>query len=117
MSSYSKLVLELANPATTIVCAGFLYYSQRNIKAQIKRVKNDLESQIDGVKKDLNEAKIDLAKGINQAQTIAAGAPLVVLNDPKKLGIMEERLKAFAARVRGGGGDNYVKESLGDRVA
>ncbi|KAG0129046.1 hypothetical protein HOY82DRAFT_671304 [Tuber indicum] len=106
--SYSKLALKLANPAATVLCAGFLYHSQRNIEAQITGVKNDLWAQITEVRKDLNEARIDLTKGINQAQLIAAGAPLVVLNDPKKLGIMQERLKAFAAGVRGGGGDNCI---------
>ncbi|KAG0129047.1 hypothetical protein HOY82DRAFT_611249 [Tuber indicum] len=86
----TELALKLANPAATVICAGFLYYSQKNIEAQIIRVKNDLQAQITGVGKDLNEARIDLTKGINQ------------------LGIMQERLKAFAACVRGGGGDDCI---------
>jgi len=75
---------------------------KRDLEAQIAGVKNDLHSQI-------TEVKNDLAKGINQAQFLATGAPLVLINDPKKYDMMQQRLKAFAACVRGDGGDECIK--------
>jgi len=34
---------------------------------------------------------------------VAAGYPLVILDDPKKIVLMQERFKSFGAYVRGAG--------------
>ena len=72
-------------------------------------MKKDLEAQINGVRKDIKEARIDLTKGINQAQFLATGAPLVLMNNPKRFDMMQQKLKAFGECVRGGGGDECIK--------
>ena len=61
-------------------------------------MKKDLEAQIAGVKNDLgsqiNEVRTDLTNGINQAQFLATGAPLVLMNDPKKFDMISIRYGA-----------------------
>lgn len=74
---------------------------KKDLEKQIAEVKNDLGAQI-------NEARTDLTKGINQAQFLATGAPLVFLNDPKKMDMAKQRLKSFGACVRGGGGEDCI---------
>ena len=72
-------------------------------------MRKDLEAQIAGAKNDLEEARANLTKSINRAQFLATGASLVLVKDPKKFEMMQERLKAFAACVRDGGGDECFK--------
>lgn len=57
----------------------------------------------------IKPTKQELDHRINLTQEIAIGAALAILDDPKKVPLMQERLKAFAACVRGGGGESCLK--------
>ena len=59
--------------------------------------------------KTIEETMQELGRGIDQAQEIASGAPLIVLDNPKKFPVMQERLKAFAICVKGDGGESFLK--------
>jgi len=130
-----KLIGQLANPAATIVCAGLLYLSDLSTQRQIKEVKNELQEEIKAVRNEfdwkinklqgqinevknelkgqINEVHNELAKGINQAQFLATGAPLIFINDPRKIPVMQERLRVFGACVRGGGGESCIQAQSG----
>ncbi|KAG0125754.1 hypothetical protein HOY82DRAFT_542947 [Tuber indicum] len=108
-----KVVSHLANPAMTVICGAFLHFSQKNNQANTDARMMELKDHIKETKTELStrieEAKADLGKGINQTQVMALGAPLVFMNDPKKLPVMQERLKVFGACIRGGGGEDCIK--------
>ena len=86
---------------------------KNDLGVPITEVKNNLGAQIAGVKnnlgKDIKEARTDLTKGINQLQFLVTYAPLVLIEDLKKFDMMQQRLKAFHACVRGGGTDECIK--------
>ena len=59
--------------------------------------------------KKIQQTKMVLGYRINQTQGIAAGSALVIIDDTKKVPLMQEKLKAFAACVRGDGGESCLK--------
>jgi len=87
--------------------------SERKIGQRIDETEETLEQKIGQIEKTLEQkiekTKQELGRGINHAQTIAAGAPLVILDDPKKVSLMQECLKAYAACITSGGGASCLK--------
>ena len=79
-----------------------IYETEQALQQQTYRTENALE-------KKLEQAKQELGQGIDRAQAVATGSALAILDDPKKVAPMQERLKAFAACVRGGGGESCLK--------
>ncbi|PUU82664.1 hypothetical protein B9Z19DRAFT_1190247 [Tuber borchii] len=94
--AYHELVRGCAAVATTVVCAGFLYMSD-------KKKENAIITKIDQV-------EAHLTQGIYQCQQISMGSALVAIDKPAELSLMKERLMLFAACVCGNGGDNCFKE-------
>ena len=69
---------------------------------EIVQTREALENKIE-------QATEELGNRINRTQEIAAGAALVLVDDPKKVPLMQEKLKVFAACVRGDGGEGCLK--------
>lgn len=87
--------------------------SEKRIGQMIHETEETLQQKISQAEKTLDQkietSKQELSREINQAQTIAAGAPLVILDDPNKVSLMQERLKAYAACITSGGGASCLK--------
>ena len=81
--------------------------------AQIEAWEKESEEEIVQMGKTLEnkieQNKQELGHRINLTEEIAIGAALATLDDPKKVPVMQERLKAFAACVRRGGGESCLK--------
>ena len=76
--------------------------TEKSLEQMISQSENRLQQQLEHVQQDVGN-------GINQAQALAAGAALIIVQDPKKLPKMQERLKVFAACVRGDGGESCLE--------
>ncbi|KAG0125114.1 hypothetical protein HOY82DRAFT_617075 [Tuber indicum] len=109
-----KVVSHLANPASTVICGAFLHFSQKNNPANTDAHMRELKDHIEETKTELSsrieETKAELGKGISHTLAMALGALLVYIDDSKKLPVMQERLKAFGACVRGDGGEGCIKD-------
>ena len=57
----------------------------------------------------LEQAEARLSEGIYQSQQIAVGSVIVALEKREQVPLMRERLKLFAACVRGNGGEACFK--------
>jgi len=55
---------------------------------------------------EIEQTKQELGHRINLTQGIIAEAALAFVDDPKKVPLMQERLKAFVACVRADGGES-----------
>jgi len=60
----------------------------------------------------LEQSKQELGKAIEQLQVITAGVAQVGINDPKNMMLMQKRLQAFVACVRGGGGEGCIEGKM-----
>lgn len=87
--------------------------SKKEIDQTIHETEQSLLKKISLVEETLGQkikkTKEDLGSEIDHAQTIATGAPLVILDNPKKVARMQESLKAYAACVKSGGGASCLK--------
>ena len=87
--------------------------SKKEISEKIDETQQTLQKKISLTEETLGQkiekTKEDLGREIDHAQTIAAGAPLVILDDPKKVSLMQESLKAYAACITSGGGASCLE--------
>lgn len=84
--------------------------SDQTIDEKILRTQGNLGKRIDQtsqtLERNIDENKQGLLRGINQVKEIASGAPLIVLDNPRKYTIMQARLQAFGACARGDNGES-----------
>ena len=82
--------------------------SKQGIRRRMFHYKQSVEKTIDHASQTLQikleQSKKELVRGINQVKEIASGAPLIVLDDPKKYQVMQDRLEAFGAYVNANSG-------------
>lgn len=87
--------------------------SEKKIAQNIDETEQSLLKKISLTEETLGQkiktTQEDLGREIDHAQTIATGAPLVILDNPKKVARMQESLKAYAACVKSGGGASCLK--------
>ena len=73
-----------------------------------KDIRGEINQNTQDLMKEVGQAKKEVGEGIKRVQSLATGAALISLEGPGKVGLMQARLKAFGACVRGGGGEGCV---------
>ena len=88
---------------------GYSKGSVARVETSKKRLDKELFQTKEALEKKLYQRTRQLDARIRHTQVIATGAPLLVLDNPKKFLLMEARLRAFAACVKGDGGESCLK--------
>ena len=124
MDFVQELATNFASPIASVICAGVVILANLRSQSVMPAIRiiignktnwelrEKIERKVDEserkTNKRLNDVQNELARGINQAQVLAAGAPLMTVEDPAKRVLLQARLKAFATNIRNGGEDERV---------